>query len=187
MTGQPTWFSRGCDAWVQLSAEAIDSCLVAYFEARLALVEADELQRGVALTLRPGLAPAFEFSTMSLETVGRFKLDCWDPFLCADFAGLETLPRERDRRAHALLARAIDDGLERIADWSREFRMDVDSLIVEIVPCRSPDARAIPSGSCNLTPGAVFLSCGEDPDAAAELIVHEASHIDLALLDHLPA
>ena len=184
ISGSNDWFSHLFLTWAGLTSSNIDDFLVEYFDLRMQAI--DDEQRGLGVSFIKYL-PACKRFKLSLENRlmidDHFFIDASDPFLLADFPGMETLPREISHDVHHRYAGVIHQSLGLIENWSKKFRNDIKILIIEIVPCRSQEQSSIPSGTCTVTPAAIFISCVDNVDATSELVIHETSHIYLGLLN----
>jgi hypothetical protein len=178
------WFEQGFAAWAGLTNDSFDDFLADYLSLKVEATIKGERELGVTFTRDPQARAGFRLSLINRVVVGdHFILDAFDPFLVANFPGMETLPREADKSRHHRFSEVITQSLARIRTWSPHFFSIINGLVVEIVPCRPPETGVIPSGTCTLTPTAIFISCVDDVDAVAELLIHETSHIHLGIIN----
>lgn len=181
-TQEHTWFSHGFTQWLGLGPQDLPAFLSEYLDLRIRCLESNGPLLAIHTRFHQG---AFQ----QLDLVPKLVVNEWlevpsgDPFLIANFPGMETLPRENDPAMLAPFALLLKAALELIGGWSPDALHKVRLLVREVIPCRSPGLPAFPSGSCTATPSAVFLSVTEEVDAIAEMLIHETSHIHLALMD----
>jgi hypothetical protein len=184
VTADPDWFTLGFKTWSGLDGAVLRTFLVDYIDLRIRCLESSEPSMMMDVRFSPSgdallglqLAPGIPVN-------GHLELVSGDPFLLAAFPGVETLERERDSAVLQTFTDTLRLALQRIAQWHAPTHRLIFDLVREVVPCRSSAPPSFPSGSCLATPCAVYLSVTDEVDAVSEMLIHEASHIHLSLMD----
>jgi len=184
VTGNPDWFSAGFSQWIGLTGSALQDFLGRYMDKSVEALAQTGPTPSVRMRPRGDGEPIAALELQAPRViVDRLSIVPEDPFLLADFQGVEMLERESAPQVLDAFAGTARLALKRIADWHDDVAQDVRALVREVVPCRSPAPPSFPSGSCAVTPAAIYLSVTEETDAVAEMVIHETAHISLSLTD----
>lgn len=181
-TSEHSWFSHEFSHWIGLEPEALHAFLIEYLDLRICCLESNARPLTINTRFHQGAFEKLELSP-KLAVTEWLEVSLGDPFLLANFTGLETLQRENDTDLMQHFALSVRSALDLIGAWCPETLHKVQMLVREVVPCRSPAPPAFPSGSCTATPSAVYLTVTNEVEAIAEMLIHETSHIHLACVD----
>jgi hypothetical protein len=208
VTGNQTWFSQAYKNWLNLSQDDYERQLIAYI-VKISQAHTNGLQYfqnntdkqfnegpfsfdGLGYALEPGYdcserklfgeALGGDYFPMPKIDHGLY-VNNWSPSLLANFKGMETMERLNDPGEIIDFSKTLREAIQLIKAYSELRYKEIQSLLREIVVCKSSKPYTFPSGSCTLTPVAVYLTATSNCEMAAELLIHELGHIKFSIWD----
>lgn len=208
VTENDTWFTKAYKNWLNLSSRDYELQLISYIErisaahngepdyffkkqfneSNLKSFSFDGL--GYAFDPKYGLDKRQLFGEMMVGEYFRMpKIDQnlhinnWSPSLLANFKGMETMERLNDPEEIIRFSHTLREAIGLIKSYSESRYKEIQSLVREVVACKSSKPNTFPSGTCTFTPAAVYLTATSNCEMAAELLIHELGHIKFSIWD----